>query len=159
LKIQGVMIISILLLSCLVFALPAAAPVSATSNHEQYDRRDRDCKYKPKIISPKIEFIKWERSATGVKFYYKVTAGSKDIQSWTLTSPAFRRTTLTGTSETPYFYKQNLLTLIFAKNIEAGQSRIFWFDLKLDYQCIKLGKCFYTIEARQFYMGHVRGPV
>ena len=109
--------------------------------------------------APTIVFERWERSGSGVRFYYKVYAGSKDVTSWSLSSLAFKTTKLLGTSEKPYVYNQKLLTLKFEKPIKAGKCREFWFDLKLDYRGFKMGKCLYDIRAKLPYLGLVKGPI
>jgi len=159
LKVKGLFVVSCLLLFTLALALPVVAPVSANSSYDKCDRRDSFGRLKPVVVAPKIVFEKWVRSTNGVRFYYIVTAGSKDVTTWSLTSLAFMRTPPVGTSETPYVYNQKLLTLKFEKPIKAGQCREFWFDLKLDYRGFKLGPCLYDITANLPYLGLVKGPI
>ncbi|MCX6654056.1 MAG: hypothetical protein NTY03_02920 [Candidatus Bathyarchaeota archaeon] len=45
----------------------------------------------------------------------------------------------------------------FNKPIKAGEFREFWFELKLDYVGLKLGKIHYEIKAGCDYSGMVKG--
>ena len=101
------------------------ALVSTSNNYDKCDKRvslGRSC---PVVVAPKIVFERWERSASGVRFYYTVIVDSKDVTSLNLTSLALRKATLLGTSEKPYVYNQKLLTLRFEKPIKAGLCREF----------------------------------
>jgi hypothetical protein len=47
----------------------------------------------------------------------------------------------------------------FENVISAGQSRVIWFDLKLNYDGFKLGCIRYEIKAGNDYCGMVNGPL
>jgi hypothetical protein len=49
--------------------------------------------------------------------------------------------------------------LRFNKPIKAGESREFWFDLKLNYEWFKLHYIAYDIKAGNDYGGMVKGPL
>ena len=150
-------LLAITILAVAILSLTITVGTYAKSNIN-YDRPDPRRIADPPTINPTIQFIKWERSQSGVKFTYQVTAGSKDISYWLLESPVFKKTQLQGTSESNINYNQKLMYIKFNTNIKAGQTKIIWFDLKLNYNGFKLGYIPYEIQAGGLHIGLVKGP-
>jgi hypothetical protein len=150
----------ILAVSLLVLTITALSMSTTTyaSNNKNYDRCDDRRHHKPTLVSPTIQYLKYERTQSGVKFYYTVKAGSKDINSVELESTVFRNTKLLRASESKVNYNQKKMTIIFNNNLKAGQSKTIWFELKLSYNGFKLGNIEYDIQAAKSYEGCVKGP-
>ena len=150
--------VSLVALMLVAFAAPLMTTEACVQGYDPCS--SYRCKPKPPpVVKPTIEFLRWERTQSGVRFIYRVCAGSKQVTSWTLFSPVFRRAQLLGTSETPYVYNQKLMYIRFNKPIPAGSCREIWFDLKLNYEGFKLGWLPYEIKAGSSYCGLVRGPL
>jgi hypothetical protein len=157
-NLRALFVVPLIVILLLPLALPALTltPVNADSqgNYESYDRdRGRE-------KSPTVSFIKSERTQSGVKFYYKIEAGSKKLTSFMLYSTAFKKAQLLSTSEKPVEYNMKLGYISFNKNLNDGQSKTVWFELKLNYDGYKLGKIDYKlVSGSRVKEGHVTGPI
>jgi hypothetical protein len=162
---KRLLVLTLLAITVLSLTITAGTYAKSTTNYDRPDPRriTRPIIISPTIhpinINPTIQFVKYERSQSGVIFYYQLTAGTKQINWWLLESPVFGKTPLLGTSESKVDYNQHLMYIKFNTNIDAGQTKLFWFDLGLNYDGFKLGCVPYHIQEGGQYEGMVDGPL
>ena len=144
--------VSVLILTIMAFA---ATTTTYASTDKNYDLVDSYRCIHP--TSPTIQFVKYERSQSGVRFYYTVKAGSKNLDYLYLTSPVFKTVKLLGASE-KVEYNQKFMYIRFNSVLKAGQTKTIWFDLALDYNGFTLGNIPFYIQAGSPYTGNVLGP-
>ena len=157
-NLRALFVVPLIAILLLPLALPALTltPVGASSQgkYEVYERN------RLREKSPTVSFVKSERTQSGVKFYYKIEAGSKKLNSFTLYSTAFLKAQLLSTSEKPVEYNMKWMYIRFNKPLDAGQSKTVWFELKLNYDGYKMGWIGYKLmSGSNVKAGLIKGPI
>ena len=110
-------------------------------------------------VPPTITYIGHSSADGGVRFTYTVTAGSKPLNYWELTSSAFTHYRIIDASETAH-RPDSKDTVRFTTTLKPGESRTAWFVLDMGYSNTFIGEVGYMLKSAEMKIeGTILGPV
>jgi hypothetical protein len=158
--------LSIIALLAITICAPLITSSKACTDYDQYEKSRTNwfCDWSNHCNTPcntpcSIRFVGTERTQSGVKFIYEVTAGSKEVTSVQLSGSAFKKVELIGSSQGATINTKTGC-IKFSLNLKPCSTEKIWFELENNYNGIGCGCISYTInEGCKSCSGTIRGPV
>lgn len=150
----------ILALLAITICAPMIASIKACTDYDYVENwKTTHCIdwYYHQSTLASIKYMGTERTQSGVKFIYEVTAGSQSVTKVELYSSVFKKIALNDASEGA-IVKAGCIS--FTMDLKPGEKKTIWFELQNNYDGIGVGCISYKLfEGCTGNYGSIKGPV